>query len=161
MLEDTIVEEDIHPTYVSAGETDIGRLRATNQDAFAELTEAGLWVVADGMGGYRDGDVASRMVCEALQGLPSSLGLGDAQRRRHPQAVAVHAALADEQPVPLGRLEDGRRGGRVRRAAVARIDDLQPHHEPAAADLAEDGHLAHQRCEPAPDALAHAPGVAL
>jgi serine/threonine protein phosphatase PrpC len=75
VLEDTIVEEDIHPTYVSAGETDIGRLRATNQDAFAELTEAGLWVVADGMGGYRDGDVASRMVCEALQGLPSSLGL--------------------------------------------------------------------------------------
>lgn len=66
MLEDTLVEEDIHPVYVSAGATDVGRLRTSNQDAFLEQTASGLWVVADGMGGYRDGDVASRMVCEAL-----------------------------------------------------------------------------------------------
>jgi serine/threonine protein phosphatase PrpC len=75
LLEDTIVEEDLHPVYVSAGATDVGRLRTSNQDAYAELTDAGLWVVADGMGGYRDGDVASRMVCEALQGLPESTAL--------------------------------------------------------------------------------------
>jgi serine/threonine protein phosphatase PrpC len=64
--EDTLVEEDIHPTYVSAGITDAGRLRSSNQDAFVVRDEAGLWAVADGMGGYRDGDVASRMVCDAL-----------------------------------------------------------------------------------------------
>jgi serine/threonine protein phosphatase PrpC len=75
VLEDTIVEEDIHPVYVSAGATDVGRLRSSNQDAFAEMTDAGLWVVADGMGGYRDGDVASRMVCEGLQGLAAGVGL--------------------------------------------------------------------------------------
>jgi serine/threonine protein phosphatase PrpC len=68
-MEDTLVEEDIHPVYVSAGLTDVGRLRPSNQDAFAELNDVGVWVVADGMGGYKDGDVASRMVCEALQGL--------------------------------------------------------------------------------------------
>lgn len=68
-MEDTLVEEDIHPVYVSAGISDVGRLRPSNQDAFAELNEVGVWAVADGMGGYRDGDVASRMVCEALQGL--------------------------------------------------------------------------------------------
>jgi len=66
LLEDTVVEEDIHPQYVSAGRTDVGKLRPTNQDAFVALDAAGVWVVADGMGGYRDGDVASRMVCEAL-----------------------------------------------------------------------------------------------
>ena len=75
LLEDTIVEEDIHPVYVSAGATDVGRLRSSNQDAFAELGEAGLWIVADGMGGYRDGDVASRMVCEAVQSLPAGNSL--------------------------------------------------------------------------------------
>jgi serine/threonine protein phosphatase PrpC len=68
-MEDTLVEADIHPIYVSAGISDVGRLRPTNQDAFAELNDVGVWVVADGMGGYRDGDVASRMVCESLQGL--------------------------------------------------------------------------------------------
>jgi serine/threonine protein phosphatase PrpC len=68
-MEDTLVEEDIHPVYVSAGISDVGRLRPSNQDAFAELNEVGVWVVADGMGGYRDGDVASRMVCESLQNL--------------------------------------------------------------------------------------------
>ena len=69
MLEDTIVEEDIHPQYVCAALTDTGRLRSCNQDALLDLTRSGLWVVADGMGGYRDGDVASRMVCEALSDL--------------------------------------------------------------------------------------------
>jgi protein phosphatase len=68
-MEDTLVEADIHPIYVSAGISDVGRLRPTNQDAFVELNDVGVWTVADGMGGYRDGDVASRMVCESLQGL--------------------------------------------------------------------------------------------
>jgi protein phosphatase len=68
-MEDTLVEEDIHPVYISAGISDVGRLRPSNQDALAELNDVGVWAVADGMGGYRDGDVASRMVCEALQGL--------------------------------------------------------------------------------------------
>lgn len=68
-MEDTLVEEDIHPVYVSAGISDVGRLRPSNQDAFAELNDVGVFAVADGMGGYRDGDVASRMVCDSLQGL--------------------------------------------------------------------------------------------
>lgn len=72
MLEDTLVEEDIHPVYVSRGATDMGRVRTTNQDTFVEVGAHGVWAVADGMGGYRDGDVASRMVCEALQKLDSS-----------------------------------------------------------------------------------------
>lgn len=67
MLEDTLTDSDTtSPRYVSAGKTDVGKLRPTNQDAFATLDHAGVWVVADGMGGYSDGDVASRMVCEAL-----------------------------------------------------------------------------------------------
>ena len=36
-----------------------GGVRDHNEDAFVEFTDSGLWVVADGMGGYRAGDVAS------------------------------------------------------------------------------------------------------
>jgi serine/threonine protein phosphatase PrpC len=48
-------------------------VRTSNQDAFVEVGAAGLWVVADGMGGYREGDVAARMVCEGLTGLDAAL----------------------------------------------------------------------------------------
>ena len=77
-MDETLVEEDIQPVYVSAGITDVGRLRPSNQDAFVELDQVGVWAVADGMGGYRDGDVASRMVCEGLQRLSADGSLDTA-----------------------------------------------------------------------------------
>jgi type VI secretion system protein ImpM len=63
--------------YRSAGETDVGRVRSVNQDAFLERTEIGLWVVADGLGGHTDGDVASRMVCDSLAEVPPTVGLDE------------------------------------------------------------------------------------
>jgi len=78
VFEDTLVEEDLRPAYSSAGATHVGRVRTSNQDAYVEHKPAGLWAVADGMGGYRDGDVAARMVCEALAKLKTGLAFEDA-----------------------------------------------------------------------------------
>jgi serine/threonine protein phosphatase PrpC len=50
----------------SAGATHTGLERTNNQDAWLALPQSGLWVIADGMGGYQAGDEASRSVCEAL-----------------------------------------------------------------------------------------------
>ena len=107
MLEDTLVEEDIHPVYVSEGATDTGRVRTANQDAFAQLVTRGVWAVADGMGGYRDGDVASRMVCEALQNLDSTTtleGTIDAIRQRMTEVnQKLHqASIREHDPVVSG-----------------------------------------------------------
>ena len=43
-----------------------GAVREHNEDAFVEFTDSGLWLVADGMGGYRAGDVASQLICDTV-----------------------------------------------------------------------------------------------
>ena len=46
--------------------TDPGRVRTNNEDALAVRPEAGLVVLADGMGGYNAGEVASQMVTDLI-----------------------------------------------------------------------------------------------
>ncbi|MBL0715996.1 MAG: serine/threonine-protein phosphatase [Desulfosarcina sp.] len=51
----------------SAGQTDVGKKRKGNEDSFLIDENLGLYMVADGMGGRRAGEVASRLVVETLQ----------------------------------------------------------------------------------------------
>lgn len=61
-----------------ASATSKGNVRAHNEDSILDLSACGLWVVADGMGGHNAGDVASRMIVEALAGF---------ERRASPSAL--------------------------------------------------------------------------
>lgn len=65
------------PSYAwrSFAQTDAGRVREANEDAFLERSDIGLWVVADGMGGHSAGDVASETIVTQLSRLdpPHSL----------------------------------------------------------------------------------------
>lgn len=53
----------------SGGTTHPGHVRAENQDAYLSRPEAGLWCVADGMGGHSAGHLASRATTDALASL--------------------------------------------------------------------------------------------
>ena len=50
----------------SAAATDIGKRRSNNEDAFGAFPEAGVFCVADGMGGGEDGEVASAATVKAV-----------------------------------------------------------------------------------------------
>jgi len=54
-------------TLWSWAETDVGRKRKHNEDYYMIDSSVGLFALADGMGGYEAGEVASRMVLERLQ----------------------------------------------------------------------------------------------
>jgi serine/threonine protein phosphatase PrpC len=51
---------------IAAGLSDVGLQREHNEDSFVVLKEYDLYVVADGMGGHRAGDVASKIATETI-----------------------------------------------------------------------------------------------
>lgn len=51
---------------IAFGMSDVGQQRDHNEDSFAVLSEYNLFIVADGMGGHRAGDVASRLATDAI-----------------------------------------------------------------------------------------------
>ena len=52
---------------IGAGQTDVGRKRRFNEDAFAIDLELGLLALADGMGGHAAGEVASGIAIESIR----------------------------------------------------------------------------------------------
>jgi protein phosphatase len=52
---------------LALGLTDVGLKRENNQDSFLIDQDLGLYIVADGMGGHRGGEVASQMAVENIR----------------------------------------------------------------------------------------------
>jgi PPM family protein phosphatase len=83
-------------TIEAYGDTDVGRVRPANQDAFLCLPEEGAFIVADGMGGHAGGEVASMLCILAIQTFMQSAEALSASRGgcEHP-CQPVMQALSD------------------------------------------------------------------
>ena len=111
--------------------TDIGRVRERNEDSM--LVDPPLYVVADGMGGHRGGQVASQVALEAMEGLATE-GQG---------SLADHVRRAN-RAVWDRSIEDERLSGMGTTLTAARIDGgsaLIAHVGDSRAYLLRDGSL--------------------
>ncbi|KMK65222.1 PP2C family serine/threonine-protein phosphatase [Puniceibacterium sp. IMCC21224] len=74
------------PSFFGAGLTHAGLVRERNEDSILTDPSGALWAVADGMGGYGHGDVASDIVIDRLSQVADHALAGQALRARLTEA---------------------------------------------------------------------------
>jgi len=85
-----------------AARSDVGRRRPANEDTYALAPELGLFLVADGMGGHRAGQVASGLAARAAVGTLRGLG-GDA--RALPERLRACVVAANGEILASSRIK--------------------------------------------------------
>lgn len=96
------VDQEFSGRWQSAALTDRGGRRKHNEDAVLARPEAGLWCVADGMGGHEAGDLASEMLVEALAELMPAATLVDAIDQLDDAMEAVNDRIRDHSSTRFG-----------------------------------------------------------
>ncbi|MDR6871063.1 protein phosphatase [Bosea sp. BE125] len=73
--------------------TDVGKVRSENEDSYIVHADAGLWCVADGMGGYEAGKLASSSVVEALRTIGQAASAADLLARFQDRVLQANIGL--------------------------------------------------------------------
>lgn len=79
----------------SDAKTHIGNVRKINQDAYLDLPEQRLWLVADGMGGHEAGELASAAIVDSLQSFRQEKRLGSSVAKIYRQLLGVNRMLVE------------------------------------------------------------------
>jgi len=104
---EVLIDEATPPRLRSEAASDVGRVRQVNQDSFIERTDVGIWAVADGVGGHSDGEVASRMVCDAVADVVPGASFSDVMDSVRQRLSQVNDYLVRS----AARLPESRRSG--------------------------------------------------
>ncbi|QEO10660.1 PP2C family protein-serine/threonine phosphatase [Protaetiibacter larvae] len=99
-----------------AGHSDVGSVRAANEDSF--LAAAPFWVVADGMGGHAHGDLASRAAVSAF---------AEARTGSPATARAVLEAIRAANAAVTALRDDALSGTTLTGVALVDIEGAGPH----------------------------------
>ncbi|CAD6557327.1 PP2C family protein-serine/threonine phosphatase [Paraburkholderia metrosideri] len=82
--------------WTSSARSDAGRVREINEDACLDQPGTGRWAVADGMGGHAVGDLASRLVIDALSRIASPVSIKTLIADARARLQAANQQLRDE-----------------------------------------------------------------
>ena len=88
-------------SWKSAQISHVGTVREVNEDAIISLPEVNLWVVADGMGGYEAGNVASQMVVQALQTISENQSLNEFVNSIEDELISVNHRILEYSDIML------------------------------------------------------------
>ena len=88
-------------SWKSAQISHVGTVREVNEDAIISLPEVNLWVVADGMGGYEAGNVASQMVVQALQTISENQSLNEFVNSIEDELIGVNHRILEYSDIML------------------------------------------------------------
>ncbi len=95
----------------SVGITDVGRERTNNEDSLLIDDTMGLYIVADGMGGHENGEMASRQAIRAVYSFLQDRKMASRRHQLNTDVLVEHLAEAvQEAAATVHRLSHGERG---------------------------------------------------
>ena len=95
MSEASGTQQERRFTFESWAVTDVGRRRELNEDRFFVDVAAGVWAVADGMGGHDAGEIASGAIVEHLQSIGKPSSAPDLRARIEDRVAHANAEIQE------------------------------------------------------------------
>jgi serine/threonine protein phosphatase PrpC len=99
IMTDTTIRRPVE--WVSSHVSNVGMVRTVNEDSVLSMPDAGLWAVADGMGGHEAGDVASNMLVTTLSEIATDMQINEMVNALEDRVIDVNNRLLEYAEIML------------------------------------------------------------